>query len=72
MSDKWIYEEFGNLLIQSRKRLGLTRVEVARRLELSNNAYYQYEKGLRKIPLSHVKKLVILLELNIDEFFRRI
>lgn len=72
MDEKSIYEEFGSLLIQSRCKCGLTRVEVAKRIDVSLNAYYQYEKGLRKIPLSHVKKLVILLDLNIDEFFRRI
>lgn len=69
MNEDTLYENFGNMLAYHRVERGLTRNEVADKLEISRNTYYQYEKGLRKIPLNHIMTLSNMLGFDIDEFF---
>lgn len=54
-------EETGKRIIEARNNLGLTRLDVANRLGLSQNALGQYERGEREISLWTLKRLSALL-----------
>lgn len=68
MANKGIYKTFGKKLSYLRVEKGLTRNEVAEHLGVAVTTYGQYERGDRKVPLSHAMTLSKLLEFNLDEF----
>lgn len=52
---------------ESRRKLGLTQVEVATMAGIYPNTYALIERGLQKPQFSTVKKLAKALDLNIDD-----
>ena len=68
MVSKGIYRDFGRMLSYLRVEKGLTRIEVAEHLGIARNTYGQYERGDRKVPLSHAMKLSNLLGFDMNEF----
>lgn len=65
-----LYKNFGKLLTHNRTIHGYSRSEIAERLNITKNAYGQYERGERRVPLNHLLTLSLILEFNIDEFFK--
>ena len=68
MASKGLYKDFGRMLSRLRVENGLTRDEVAERLGIAMNTYGQYERGDRKVPLSHAMTLSKLLGFDMNEF----
>lgn len=68
MTNKEMYRNFGRMLSYLRVEKGLTRNEVAERLGIATNTYGQYERGDRKVPLSHAMNLSNLLGFDMNEF----
>ena len=68
MGIKGMYKDFGKLLSYLRVENGLTRNEVADRLGIAVNTYGQYERGDRKVPLSHAITLSKLLGFDLNDF----
>ncbi|MBD5778288.1 helix-turn-helix transcriptional regulator [Pelagicoccus sp. NFK12] len=54
-------------LIQLRKNEGLTQVEVAERLGISQGTYAHYERGFRRIPLERLPSLAQALSTTEEE-----
>ena len=53
-----------------RESQNISQKELAERLEISQNALCQYEKGKRKVPLAILIKLSDLFGCTIDELVR--
>lgn len=70
MTEKDIYKNFGNLLKSRREKLDLSQQELAERLGITKSSYGLYERGGRKIPLSLILELSVILDFDVDEFFR--
>ena len=68
MANDGIYKDFGKKLSYLRVENGLTRNEVADRLGIAVNTYGQYERGDRKVPLSHAITLSKLLGFDLNDF----
>jgi DNA-binding XRE family transcriptional regulator len=59
--------KLGSLLKERRIELNLTSIEISSFIGISNNAFRNYEKGLRTIPLNVLYALCELYKLNIKE-----
>lgn len=68
MANKGMYKDFGKLLSYLRVENGLTRNDVADRLGIAVNTYGQYERGDRKVPLTHAITLSTLLGFDLNDF----
>lgn len=66
-NEKEIYEEFGKKLKKLREESSLTQNEIAAELKISRSALTQYEKGVRKVPLSIIMKFSELFQVSVDE-----
>ena len=61
--------DYGNFIKDRRQKLGLTQEEVAKRLEISQQAYSRYELGLREPNFTLILKISDLLNFKPGEFF---
>jgi transcriptional regulator with XRE-family HTH domain len=58
---------FGERLAALRKERGLTQVQLAERLEVSQQAITAYESGQRRVPISMLPSLADTLSVSIEE-----
>lgn len=64
-------EEFGKRLQEARKKAGMTQVQIAQELNISQNAYSQYERGLREPPFFLIWEFSSMFGVSIEYFFRQ-
>ena len=53
-------------MIECRERIGITRMEVARRIGVSQPAYVRYEKGSRMPSVQVIKEIASVLHTSVD------
>jgi transcriptional regulator with XRE-family HTH domain len=58
---------FGKRIAQFRKQANLTQAQLAQRMGLKQQLIAAYEKGTRRIPLSHLKPLAQGLSVEIED-----
>lgn len=68
MKNNSVYKDFGKMLSYLRVEHKMTRNEVAEKIGVATNTYGQYERGDRKVPLSHAITLSQLLGFDLNEF----
>ena len=61
------FRKFGDRLAVLRKERGLTQVQVAETLGVSQQQMLSFEKGRRRMPMSMLPVLADLFSLSIDE-----
>ena len=59
-------------LRQIRERRGMSQVELGNRVGLKQTTISQYENGLRKPSIEMAKRMSIVLEISLDDFFSSI
>ena len=62
-----IKAQFGENLAYLRKQRGYTLQDVAKKIGVEKNAYWNYEKGNRTPPLEKIIALAELFEVSIDD-----
>jgi transcriptional regulator with XRE-family HTH domain len=65
--DKLFFKELGLKISTLRKEIGLTQVQLAEILQISQQHMASFEKGIRKLPASMLPTLAKLYGLTIDE-----
>lgn len=60
---------YGKNLFQQRDRLGLTNVEMAQLLKISDSLYSRYEKEKQIIPIKHLNTLCNYFKCSLDYIF---
>lgn len=60
-----------NLLKEFRVRNRISQISIAQYLGIAKNTYYQYENGIRKIPLEIVCELANYYDVSVDELLGR-
>ena len=60
---------YGKILFQQRDRQGLTNVEMAKLLQISDSLYSRYEKEKQTIPIKHLNTLCNYFEVSLDYIF---
>ena len=60
---------YGNRLFQLRDRQGLTKVEMASLLNISDSLYSRYEKEKQTIPINHLNTLCEYFNVSLDYIF---
>jgi len=58
---------FGKSIARFRKQANLTQAQLAQRMGLKQQLIAAYEKGTRRIPLSHLKPLAQSLSVDIED-----
>ncbi len=61
--------DYGKNLINIRERIGLSQIQVAKILNISNSLYARYEKELQIIPIKHLNTLCNYYNLSFDKMF---
>lgn len=64
--EKQYFKELGSRLAQLRRKAGLTQVQLAETLEVSQQMVASYEVGRRRIPVSMLPALAQALKVQID------
>ena len=65
--DHDFYKELGERIAQLRKEHGLTQVQLAKLLGISQQLMTAHERGTRKVPVSMLPKLSKIFGMTIDE-----
>lgn len=65
--EKDYFRELGNRLAQLRKAAGLTQVQLAETLGISQQMVASYEVGRRRIPVSLLPALAQALKVQVDD-----
>ena len=60
---------YGKILFQQRDRQGLTNVEMAQILKISDSLYSRYEKNKQTIPIKHLNTLCNYFNCSLDYIF---
>ena len=60
---------YGSRLFQLRDRQGLTNVEMANLLNISDSLYSRYEKEKQTIPINHLNTLCEYFKVSLDYIF---
>lgn len=63
---------FGEIIVQERKRIGLTQYALAKRLNKNTRELAIIEKGLREPRFSTLMKLAEALEIPVGELAERV
>ena len=58
-------------LKQARERIGITKVEAARRMNIPQSSYVRYENGDRKPTLATINQMAQVLETSVDYLIGR-
>lgn len=66
-----VAKEFGRFIREARERKGLIQAEVAKKVGISRGYYALVETGSREIYFSTAMKLCGVLDLDINDFARR-
>lgn len=70
-SKEKVAEEFGIFLREAREKKGMIQAEVAEKLGVSRSYYTMIEAGTRDIYFSLAMKICEVLDLNINDFAKR-
>ena len=65
-------KKFGKRLKELRVKRNLTQAELAEKVELSTNFIGMVERGLRNTSIDKLFALANVLEVSLEEFFKRI
>lgn len=65
--DKIFFKKLGKRVAELRKELGITQVQLAELLEISQQLIAAYEAGTRKIPSSVLPRLAKLFAVSLEE-----
>lgn len=65
--ERSFFIKLGRKIAERRRELGLTQVEVAERLHVSQQAVQGFEKGRRRVPVSTLPLLAQLLDVSVEE-----
>jgi transcriptional regulator with XRE-family HTH domain len=65
--EKSFFQAFGERLTELRKAKGLTQVQLACTLGISQQQVHAFEKGTRRIPVSMLPELAHLFGITVDE-----
>lgn len=65
-------KKFGKRLKELRAKRNLTQAELAEKVELSTNFIGMVERGLRNTTIDKLFALANVLEVSLEEFFKRI
>ena len=60
------YIQFGKNIAEARERMNLTQAEASKLLDIPQSTYAGYETGVRKVPLSIIKKLANFYKVSVD------
>ncbi len=60
------YIQFGKNIAEAREKMGLTQTEASKVLDIPQSTYAGYETGVRKVPLSIIKKLSNFYNISAD------
>lgn len=60
------YIQFGKNITEAREKMGLTQAEASKKLDIPQSTYAGYETGVRKVPLSIIKKLSNFYNISTD------
>lgn len=66
-NDKVFFKRLGKRVAELRKELGITQVQLADMLDISQQLIAAYESGSRKIPASMLPKLAKLFTVSLEE-----
>lgn len=66
-----IVAEFGNFIKEKRIEKGFSQAEMARKLNISQQAYSRYELGMREAGLQMILDIAEILGFQPGEFFDR-
>lgn len=61
--------DFGNFIKEKRIAKGLSQAEVARLLDISQQAYCRYEQGARDPGLTMIRRIADVLDFQPSDFF---
>lgn len=64
--DRAFLTQLGIRITQLRKEQGITQVQLAEQLGVSQQTVTAYENGKRRVPISHLPRLATLLSTNIE------
>jgi putative transcriptional regulator len=70
-SKEKVSEEFGIFLREAREKKGMIQAEVAEKIGVSRSYYTMIEAGSRDIYFSMAMKICEVLDLNINDFAKR-
>jgi len=65
--DKLFFERLGSRIADLRRQQGLTQVQLATELGVSQQTANSFEKGRRRVPVSALPRLAKLLHVSIEE-----
>lgn len=54
-------------ILMARKEKGLTQKDMAKKLNISQPAYSYYEKGNKPLPANQLKKVLDILDINMEQ-----
>jgi transcriptional regulator with XRE-family HTH domain len=60
------YVQFGKNIAEAREKMNLTQAEASKLLDIPQSTYAGYETGVRKVPLSIIKKLANFYKVSVD------
>ena len=61
--------DFGNFIKEKRIAKGLSQAEVAKLLDISQQAYCRYELGIRDPGLNMIRRIADVLDFQPSDFF---
>jgi transcriptional regulator with XRE-family HTH domain len=71
-SKEKVAKEFGSFIREARENKGLVQAEVAQRLNVSRSYYTMIEAGDREIYFTLALKICSVLDLNMNDFAKRL
>ncbi len=71
MENKEILKQFGQRLKEKRKEDNLTQAQLAELAGVSTNFIGMVERGERNIKYTNIYKIISVLEITIEEFFKK-
>ncbi|MDB4793510.1 helix-turn-helix domain-containing protein [Methylacidiphilales bacterium] len=66
---KYPQTKFGKKLMLARKEMGITQIEMAKKLGITQRMYTFWERRAASIPLEQIEKLVQVLDISANDLF---
>lgn len=64
------YQIFRDLLVDARKQIGMTQVQVAKKLRKPQSFVSKFERGERRLDLTEFIEIADALEIDVDKFLK--
>lgn len=64
------YQIFRDLLVDARKQIGMTQVQVAKKLRKPQSFVSKFERGERRLDLTEFLEIADALEVDVDKFLK--